>query len=35
MALLGYINDKHKILISNLINFCKLEGIDYKQILEI
>lgn len=29
------INDKHKILISNLINFCKLEGIDYKQILEI
>lgn len=29
------INDKHKILISNLINFCKLEGIDYNQILEI
>lgn len=29
------INDKHKILISKLINFCKLEGIDYKQILEI
>ena len=29
------INDAHKILISNLINFCKLEDIDYTQILEI
>lgn len=28
-------NDKHKILISNLIDFCKLEEIDYTQILEI
>lgn len=28
-------NDKHKILISNLIDFCKLEKIDYNQILEI
>lgn len=28
-------NDKHKIFISNLIFFCKLEGIDYTQILEI
>lgn len=28
-------NDKQKILISNLIYFCELEGIDYTQILEI
>ena len=28
-------NDKHKILISNLIYFCELEEIDYTQILEI
>ena len=28
-------NDKRKILISNLIDFCKLELIDYMQILEI
>ena len=29
------INDAHKIFISNFIDFCKLEGIDYTQILEI
>ena len=28
-------NDKHKILVSNLIDFCKLEEIDYTKILEI
>lgn len=28
-------NDKRKILISNLIYFCELEEIDYTQILEI
>lgn len=27
--------DKHKIFISNLIYFCKLENIDYHHILEI
>ena len=29
------LQDKNKILISNFIYFCKLEGLDYKNVLEI